>query len=228
LLPRPDSQCYPLNSKIYDSGEPDIIPRNASYLGLTKSVQLNIAKFNGLEVPAGHSPLTVQGTGWWWYGDIFDYDRTYRDRLLEGLRKAGVSEGAGTDISYDDYARFVSKINGEYRVNGATKIDAATTQRLHDGGVKLVDVRSTLNFNRSHVPGAISLPAANVLSKDTLSMAVGEDEEVIFSCHGKYCGDAAFASAKALVWGFKNVYHFAGGFPAWEDAHYPIETSQAQ
>lgn len=110
----------------------------------------------------------------------------------------------------------------------ATKIDAATTKRLHDGGVKLMDVRSTLSFNRSHVPGAISLPAANVLSKDTLSMAVGEDEEVIFSCHGKYCGDAAFASAKALVWGFKNVYYFAGGFPAWEDAHYPTETSLAQ
>jgi TolB-like protein/rhodanese-related sulfurtransferase/Tfp pilus assembly protein PilF len=210
------------------AGDYATLASGLGYLGLTKSVQLNIAKFNGLEVPAGHSPLTVQGTGWWWYGDMFDYDRTYRDRLLEGLRKAGVSEGAGTDISYDDYARFVSKINGEYRVNGATKIDAATTQRLHDGGVKLVDVRSTLSFNRSHVPGATSLPAANVLSKDTLSMAVGEDEEVIFSCHGKYCGDAAFASAKALVWGFKNVYYFAGGFPAWEDAHYPTETSLAQ
>ena len=146
--------------------------------------------------------------------------------MQEGLRRAGIPEGAGTDISYDDYARFVSKANGEYNVKGATKIDATTAKRLHDGGVKLVDVRSTLSFNRSHVPGAISLPAVDVLSNDTLSKTVGKEEEVIFSCQGKYCGDAALAAAKALVWGFKNVYYFAGGFPAWEDAHYPVENSQ--
>jgi adenylate cyclase len=196
------------------------------HLGRTDGVKANIAKFDALTVPAGYSPLTVQELGWYWYGDIFYYDRAYRDRLQEGLRKAGVQEGAGTDISYDDYARLISKSNGEYNVRGTTKIDAPTAKRLHDRGVKLVDVRTTLSFNRGHVPGAINLSVVEVLTNDTLSNAVNKDEEVIFSCHGKYCGDSAYASAKALVWGFKNVYHFAGGFPAWEDAQYPVETSQ--
>lgn len=198
------------------------------HLGRTDGVQANIEKYNALAVPAGYSPLTVQELGWYWYGDIFNYDRTYRDRLKEGLSKAGVPEGAGTDISYDEYARLMSKSNGEYNVKGTTKIDAATAKRLHDRGVKFVDVRTALSFNRGHAPGAINLSVVEVLAKDTLSKAVSTEEEVIFSCHGKYCGDSAYASAKALVWGFKNVYHFAGGFPAWEDARYPVETSPAQ
>lgn len=198
------------------------------HLGRTDGVKANTAKFDALTIPAGYSPLTVQELGWYWYGDIFYYDRTYRDRLQEGLRKAGIQEGAGTDIAYDDYARLISKSNGEYNVRGTTKIDAPTAKRLHDRGVKLVDVRTPLSFNRGHVPRAINLSVVEVLSNDTLSKAVKKDEEIIFSCHGKYCGDSAYASAKALIWGFKNVYHFAGGFPAWQDAHYPVETSLAQ
>ncbi|GEC35812.1 hypothetical protein EFR01_59830 [Sinorhizobium fredii] len=53
----------------------------------------------------------------------------------------------------------VSKTNGEYNVTGATKIDAQTAKRLHDGGVKLLDVRSSVSFGRSHVPGAVNLPS---------------------------------------------------------------------
>ena len=57
-----------------------------------------------MTVPAGFDPLTVQEAGWWWYGDMSDYHRQYRERYLAGLRKAGVPEGAGTDMAYEDYA----------------------------------------------------------------------------------------------------------------------------
>ena len=60
-------------------------------------------------VPIGFDPLTVQESGWWWYGDMFDYHREYRDLYLAGLRKAGVPEGAGVDLAYDDYTSIVSK-----------------------------------------------------------------------------------------------------------------------
>ncbi len=35
--------------------------------------------------------------------------------------------------------------------------------------------------------------------------------------------DSAFASAKALNWGYQNVFHF-WGFPDWKEAGYPVET----
>ncbi len=195
------------------------------HLNRTSGVQLNIAKFNGIAVRAGRAPLSVQAVAWRWYDDMFDYNPLYRDRLLEGLRKAGVPEGAGTDIPYDTYARPVSRINGEYTVNGAAKVATMSVKRLYDDGAKLIDVRSTVTFNRSHVPGAVSLPAASALSSDTLSQVAGRDDKVIFACQGKYCVDAAFASAKALAWGYNQVFYFAEGFPGWIDAGYPMETT---
>ena len=61
-----------------------------------------------------------------------------------------------------------------------------------------------------------------------LSRIVGKDEEFVLSCHGKTCPDSAYASAKAVIWGFKRVYYFAGGFPGWKEAGYPVEVSPAK
>jgi adenylate cyclase len=63
------------------------------------------------------------------------------------------------------------------------------------------------------------------LSKENLSQLVGKDDEIVFFCYGKYCPRATYACAKAVIWGYTRVYYFAGGFPAWKDAGYPVETS---
>jgi 3-mercaptopyruvate sulfurtransferase SseA len=31
-----------------------------------------------------------------------------------------------------------------------------------------------------------------------------------------------------VLWGYKKVYRFAGGFPAWKNAGYPIEAKPTQ
>ena len=148
------------------------------HLGRKSGIPEAIKAFNDLSVSAGYNTITVQYLGWWWYGDLFNYDPAYRDRLMEGLRKAGVPEGAGTDIPFEKYRRLLHKSGGYFDVTG-----------------------------------------------ERLSRIVGEDEEFVLSCHGKTCPDSAYASAKALMWGFKRVYYFAGGFPAWKEAGYPVEAS---
>jgi TolB-like protein/rhodanese-related sulfurtransferase/cytochrome c-type biogenesis protein CcmH/NrfG len=196
------------------------------YLGRTSGIPEAIKTFNELSVSAGYNTITVQMFGgWWWYGDIFNYDPAYRDRLMEGLRKAGVPEGAGIDIPFEKYRRLLHKSEGYFDVTGATTIDAKGAKRLHDRGVKFVDVRSAKGFISGHTPGAFNLDVATELSRDSLSRIVGKDEEFVLSCHGKTCPDSAYASAKALMWGFKRVYYFAGGFPAWKEAGYPVEAS---
>ena len=157
-----------------------------------------------------------------------DYHRPYRERLLAGLRKAGVPEGAGTDIPYEDYARLVSKQNGEYFVEGATKIDAPTAKGLHDRGVQFVDVRTPIAHGRGHIPGAHLRDVVTTLSRETLSQVVDKGSEVVFYCYGKFCHYSAFASAKALKWGFSRVYYFAGGYPAWVDNGYPVKAASGQ
>jgi adenylate cyclase len=196
------------------------------HLGRKSGIPEAIRKFNELSVSAGYNTITVQMFGgWWWYGDIFNYDPAYRDRLMEGLRKAGVPEGAGTDIPFEKYRALLRKSGGYYEVTGATTIDLQQAKTLHDRRVKFVDVRPAKPFASSHVPGAFNLDVATELSRDSLSRVVGKDEEFVLSCHGKTCPDSAYASAKALIWGFKRVHYFAAGFPAWEEAGYPVEAS---
>ena len=195
------------------------------HLGRREGVAEAISTFNEQVVAAGYNSITVQMYGgWWWYGDLFNYDPEYRERLKEGLRKAGVPEGAGTDIPYEKYSQLLQKAKGYYTVNGATTIDHKQAKQLHDRGVKFVDVRAAKGFASGHVPGALNLDVATEYSRDNLARIVGKNEEFVVSCHGKTCPDSAFASAKALLWGFKRVYYFAGGFPAWEEAGYPVET----
>jgi adenylate cyclase len=199
------------------------------HLGRRSGVPEAIKTFNELVVAAGYNSITVQMYGgWWWYGDLFNYDPAYRDRLMEGLRKAGVPEGAGTDIPFEKYSQLLHKAEGYFNVTGATTIDHAEAKTLHGRGVKFVDVRAAKGFVSGHVPGAFNLDAGTEFSRDRLSRIVGKDEEFVVSCHGKTCPDSAFASAKALLWGFKQVYYFAGGFPAWEEAGYPVEASRTK
>lgn len=198
------------------------------HLNRSDGVPLNVAKFNGIALPAGRGPLTVQAIAWRWYDNMYDYNPASRDRLLDGLRKAGVPEGAGTDILYETYARAVSRANGEFTVKDVPKISVAVAKRLHGEGARFIDVRSTVMFNRSHIQGAISLPAGNVLSSETLSVAARKDDNIVIVCQGKYCADAAFASAKASAWGYSNVSYFADGVSAWVDAKYPMESRSSK
>jgi TolB-like protein/class 3 adenylate cyclase/rhodanese-related sulfurtransferase len=196
------------------------------YLGRKSDVPAALETFNEMSVSAGYNLMTVQMFGgWWWYGDIYNYDPVYRDRLIAGLRKAGIPEGAGTDIPFEKYRQLLHKTGAYYDVAGATTIDHQQAKKLHDRGVKFVDVRAAKGFASGHVPGAFNLDVATELSRETLSRIVDKNEEFVLSCHGKTCPDSAYASAKAVLWGFKRVYYFSGGFPAWKEAGYPVETS---
>ncbi len=205
----------------------DLVTLAAIYghLGRTNDVEGVLKKYNEIAVKAGRAPLTVQEVGVWWYGQIFRYDEVYRERLLAGLRKAGVPEGAGTDIKYADFKRLIHNSAGEYEVDGAAKIDAAKAKALHERGVVFVDVRDPGSYARGHIPNAVNLVLSNDLSKENLSRLVGKDDEVVFHCVGKYCPRSTYACAKAVLWGYTRVYYFAGGFPAWKNAGYPVETS---
>jgi adenylate cyclase len=199
------------------------------HLGRRDGVQDAIDKYNALAPKEGYDALTVQEMGWWWYDDMFNYNDAYRDRLLEGLRKAGVPAGAGTDLAYADYKRLIVKKEDEYVVQGAAEIEAPVAKALHDrGGAIFVDVRAPGDFNGGHIPGAKNLSLGTHLSKESLATVVGADDAVVFSCFGKHCTYSAYASAKALLWGYIRVYRFAGGFAAWQDAGYPTETAAGQ
>ena len=115
-------------------------------LGRPEKARAAVKKYNDMSAKEGDPPLTVQEVGYWWYGNIFDYDEVYREKLRIGLRKAGVPEGAGSDIAYASLKRLIHSSDGEYDVEGATKIDVAQAKDLHTEGVVFVDVRGAGSF----------------------------------------------------------------------------------
>ena len=122
-----------------------------------------------------------------------------------------------------------------WEVEGATTIDATTAKLLYDRGVVFINTSVAPVWEAGHIPGSVYLPEArpNELAKERLKEAtlleiVDKTEEVVF-----YGGtidspsvSAGYASAKAITWGFTRVYYFAGGLGDWNEAGYPVETSQ--
>ena len=133
-----------------------------------------------------------------------------RERLHEGLARAGVPEtGADENVS-------------PLEVAGATTVDAATAKSLFDRGVAFVDVRGKGSWADGHVPGAVHLDLKEDFSAASLAQVVRRDEEVVIYCMGPRCLLSSEACKQAVAWGFRNVYFFREGFPAWKASGYPV------
>ena len=46
---------------------------------------------------------------------IFNYDDGYRERMVQGLRKAGVPEGAGSELPLAEYKRLIPSTEASTR-----------------------------------------------------------------------------------------------------------------
>jgi rhodanese-related sulfurtransferase len=137
-----------------------------------------------------------------------------RERLRQGLRLADVSEaGEEGEISPTE-------------IVGATTIDAAAAKMLFDRGVPFVDVRGDSDWSIGHIPGAVHLDLDDEFSEPNLVVVVGKDQEVVIYCMGPRCLRSSEACSQAVSWGFRRVYYFREGLPAWKAAGYSIEVPE--
>ncbi|MEN5092076.1 metalloregulator ArsR/SmtB family transcription factor [Pseudomonas protegens] len=95
-------------------------------------------------------------------------------------------------------------------------------QRLQEGGMTLLDVRSPEEFAQGHLPGAINIPL------DDLEQRLAElpaDQELVAYCRGPYCVLSQNAAALLRAKGFK-VRRLDEGFSDWQAAGLGVETSE--
>ncbi|RVC81784.1 tetratricopeptide repeat protein [Mesorhizobium sp. M4A.F.Ca.ET.022.05.2.1] len=195
-------------------------------LGVDDGVSRAVTRYNGLAISAGRDPMTVQEAQWNWQGNLFGYDRSAIDRLADGLRRAGVPEGAGTDLRLGSYLDLVTREEvGQFTVRGVDRIDVLTAGALFDRGVRFIDVRPEAGYANGHVPRAVNLSVVTRLSREELLKVARPDDEVVFYCNSGYCEISAIAAAKAVRWGYRRVYLLNGGVPAWESADCPVEVA---
>jgi len=108
-------------------------------------------------------------------------------------------------------------------VAGAKTINSAQAKALFDKGVLFVDVRSNKDWAAGRIPDAVHIELKKVLSEATLGKEAKKSDPVVMYCNGVSCYRSSKASAKAVGWGYTNVYYYRLGYPDWKSAGYPTE-----
>ena len=103
-----------------------------------------------------------------------------------------------------------------------TFINSVQAKTLKESGVTFIDSRKKTSWNLGHIPGAKHIDYTE-LTKQTLTQKVNKEDRVVFYCDGDYCDHATKASAKAIKWGYKNVYYMRDGYPGWRSSGYPVK-----
>jgi len=108
-------------------------------------------------------------------------------------------------------------------INGATTVDTTKAKQLFDQGALFVDVRRDSDWDSGRIPDALHLELKKVFSQQSLLEEAAINDPIVIYCNGEKCLRSSKATILAVKWGFKKVYFFRDGFPAWKQASQPIE-----
>ncbi len=213
------------------------------HLGRIKDADDAIESANDLRAKRGESFLNLESKTQYFYHGEIDFSRFGEKQAQERLR-AGLTGGIPA-LTWQYLVTFFDDGQGKdwFEVKGATAIDVHTAKSLLDRGVTFVDARSEqLRNKEGWIPRSVSLPVPRSntpnnrrLTETTLMNILDKTDEVVFYGTGGDGENSAFASAKALDWGYQNVFYFGsefagrnpvdyGGFDGWKKAGYPVET----
>ena len=92
-------------------------------------------------------------------------------------------------------------------------------QRAKEGLVTVLDVRPPVEYAAGHLPGAVSVPVAEL--KKYLTQLDPEQESVAY-CRGPYCV-LAFDAVKLLRSKGFRIRRLQDGYPEWKSAGLPVE-----
>jgi ABC-type phosphate/phosphonate transport system substrate-binding protein/rhodanese-related sulfurtransferase len=118
---------------------------------------------------------------------------------------------------------------------GATIPTAEQVKQLMAQGVPLIDVRPLAHRRAGYIPGSISVPYELNSPKDVeyddavdrfdlTKLPQDKNAPMIFQCNGAECWFSYKAARYMVKRGFKKVYWFRTGLPAWKGAGYEVKT----
>jgi rhodanese-related sulfurtransferase len=97
-------------------------------------------------------------------------------------------------------------------------------QRLKDGSTVVVDVRPVQEYEAGHVPGARSIPVAELSER---LKELPKSKTIVAYCRGPYCVFADEAASFLSGKGFRTL-RLEGGFPDWKLAGGRVEVGAAR
>ena len=89
---------------------------------------------------------------------------------------------------------------------------------MAEGNIAIIDVRAAEDYQKGHIPGAISLPHDRWDSLEGLS----RDRTNVLYCYSQVCHLAATAAVQFAERGYP-VMELEGGFAGWKENKLPVE-----
>jgi rhodanese-related sulfurtransferase len=83
----------------------------------------------------------------------------------------------------------------------------------------VLDVRASEDFNAGHIPGALSMPLADLAGK---LATLPKDKTIVTYCGNITCSLAPKAALKLAQSGYK-VMELFGGFSTWQEKGFPVQ-----
>ncbi|MFO7864006.1 MAG: MBL fold metallo-hydrolase [Salinivirgaceae bacterium] len=108
-------------------------------------------------------------------------------------------------------------VSNGYKTNYVTQLSAENLHEMVTGSEKfvLIDVRAPLEFEDSHIEGAINIPVADLRERHT---ELKKEDAIILVCSS---GNRSSLGVSILEqYGFKNLHNIAGGMTGYSAAGY--------
>ena len=153
------------------------------------------------------------------------YERAHNDMLEEEDEERFVARTvSGLGPQPPNFGAIVDLNTGELVTEGV-EVSPLTPRQVEDkraNGAFLVDVRTDLQFDDAHIPGAASIPAVQAGFGTRLAWLADRDQEIVFV--GRDDEDARRAAKLALAIGVRRFGgYLAGGMTEWRREHRPVE-----
>lgn len=109
--------------------------------------------------------------------------------------------------------KFINKIKKHsFRNMEPYDIDMEELKCKQSKGAKIVDVRSSQEYNECHIEGAINIPEYEI-NCNIDKILKNQDEEIVLYCSSGNRSKNAYKKLKKLD--YKNVYNLYGGLEYW-------------
>ncbi len=102
------------------------------------------------------------------------------------------------------------------------EVNAAKDFVAHNENAVIMDVRTTVEYEMSHITGAVNVNVQDESFQDMV-VALDPNKTYIVHCTKNPAGGRSSRALETLQrLGFKNLYSLEGGYVAWKDAELPL------
>jgi len=111
--------------------------------------------------------------------------------------------------------------------SGINEVTLETLKKRLSQGAMLLDVRPRAFYQLGHLPGAISLPLAEI-PKIMPTLSLEKTSVLLIYCTGEACDDSLKAALRLRLTGYSQVFVYKGGYEEWIKKGEPIEFDGAK